>query len=182
MRHFVFSEIWIDLIQILTSNNWYYININGVRHGFLKSSRGLKQGNPLSPSLFIIGAELLSRMMHHLPIDNFILFSADTWSQMITHLSFVDDTILFSSGDIVSISMIMKKLELYELVSRQLVNKTKSSFLVSPNTLLGIIDDIRLITGNSQSHFPFTYLGCPIFLGRKKIEYFGNMVATLEPF
>lgn len=97
MRHLGFYEFWINMVFRLISNKWYSININSIRHGFFKSSRGLKQGDPLSPSLFIIGAELLSRMLDHLPMDNFIPFCIDTGSPIITHLSYTDDTILFSS-------------------------------------------------------------------------------------
>lgn len=42
LRQMGFSEIWIDIIWRLMTNVWYSININGVRHGFFKSSRGIK--------------------------------------------------------------------------------------------------------------------------------------------
>lgn len=77
-----FSDIWIDRIWRLLSNNWYSINLNDGRHGFFKSSRGLKQGDPFSPSLFVICAELLSRLLTILPNDGFIPYSAhkkDLW-------------------------------------------------------------------------------------------------------
>lgn len=54
MRKFEFGERMIDKIWRLMSNNWYSILINEQSHGFLSSSRGLKQGDPLSPTLFII--------------------------------------------------------------------------------------------------------------------------------
>lgn len=77
------------------SNVWYSVNINGVRHGFFKSSRGIKQGDPFSPSLFIIGAYLLSRLMDILLESDFISYSVDKNGPDITNLCYADDTILF---------------------------------------------------------------------------------------
>lgn len=98
-------------------SNWYSININGGRHGFFKSCRGIKQGDPISPSLFIIRAELLSVLMEQLKEDNFIHYLVDRGSLIITHLSFADDTILFLSRDPLSLMALMKKLSTYEKCS-----------------------------------------------------------------
>lgn len=66
----------------------------------------------------------------------------------------------------------MKKLSTYELCSGKLVNKGKSCFLVAPNTPQFVVDDIHHITGFNYSKFPFTYFGCPICKGRKKVIYY----------
>lgn len=60
MRKLGFSENWLDIIWRLMTDVWYSIIINETRKDFFTSSHGLKQGDLLSPSLFIIGSEVLT--------------------------------------------------------------------------------------------------------------------------
>lgn len=66
MRILGFSETWILMVLCHISCNWYSIIVNGQRHGFFQSTNGLRQGDPISPSLFVISAELLSTMLNKL--------------------------------------------------------------------------------------------------------------------
>lgn len=168
MRHFGFNETWIDIIWRLISNVWYSVNINGSIHGFFNSTRSLRQRDPLSPFLFLIGAELLSRLIESLNNYYFIPFSIDNCSPIISHLCYVDDIILFSSADPESLKMIMDKMETYEKISGQLVNKSKSGFYVKFKDDDPRINQIMQTTGFKHSKFPMQYLGCPIYIGRKK--------------
>ena len=73
--------------------------VNGSPAGFFQSSRGLRQGDPLSPPLFVIVMEALSRMFERARIGNFVSgFSVGGNSRgqfEISHLLFADDTLIF---------------------------------------------------------------------------------------
>ncbi|WMV41202.1 hypothetical protein MTR67_034587 [Solanum verrucosum] len=118
LRRFGFGELLIDLVWRIMSNNWYSIIINGHRHGFFHSTRGLKQGDPLSPALFILGAEVLSRLLNSLhQIPNYKGFFMEPKGPQINHLSFADDVIIFAATDRHSLKLIMDKLGEYEHTS-----------------------------------------------------------------
>jgi len=72
--------------------------------------------------------------------------------------------------------MIMKVIRDYEESSGQLVNRDKIFFLTAPKICASGINRMRQCTGFLDKDFPVTYLGCPLYIGRKKIAYFDNMV------
>lgn len=54
LKRFRFSKVIINMIWRMVSNNRHLVLINEQSHGFFQSSRGVKQRDPLSPTLFII--------------------------------------------------------------------------------------------------------------------------------
>ena len=99
LRKFGFVERVVDMVWGLLSNNWYSLVINGQVEGFFNSTRGVKQGDPLSPCLFIISAEVLSRGLNDLAMKKkTIAFSKPLRCPTISHLAFADDMVIFTNG------------------------------------------------------------------------------------
>ena len=73
--------------------------INGTLEGFFNSSRGLRQGDPLSPYLFVIGMEAFSRLIHKAVRGGFLsgcrIKGRRGDGALVSHLLFVDDTLVF---------------------------------------------------------------------------------------
>ena len=85
---------------------------------FFKSARELCQGDPLSPALFIIGAEVLSHSLNQLVTQRgFQGFKVPRDCPTITHLSYADDVLIFSSATVASFRIVMRVLDGYEAVS-----------------------------------------------------------------
>lgn len=78
------------------SSSWFSIIINGSPKGFFPAQRGLRQGDPLSPFLFLIVGEAFSRMLAAAAVRRLIQgFAPAPNSPVISHLQFADDTIIF---------------------------------------------------------------------------------------
>ncbi|XP_038697968.1 uncharacterized protein LOC119995523 [Tripterygium wilfordii] len=156
-RKLGFSEGWIDLVWNLISNNWFSILFNGNSLGYLKSGRGLRQGDPLSPALFIIMTESLSRNLNNLYLLN-AAFSYQTGRRMdiISHLAYADDILLFSNGSRKAFEGLLKVLSRYEHCSSTLRLMELTSF--------------------NKKKLSITYLGCPLSIERKRVNLYDNLV------
>lgn len=90
------NDQWVNLIHDYNSHNQYFVLINGRRRGFFSICKGSQIGDPLSLSLFVLNAEILSLMMTnpHNTID-YNSFYMKTNCPKVNHLCFVYDTILF---------------------------------------------------------------------------------------
>jgi len=133
----------------------------------------LRQGDPLSPFLFILGTEVLSRLFHQQ--ESIGLLKGIRIAKAcppINHLLFADDLIIFgkaTSSDANSISTCLQK---YCSWLGQKVNSRKSSILFSKNTSSASISSILgIIPFKLSSSSPF-HLGLPLFFGASRKEAF----------
>lgn len=109
MKKMGFPRVWIDCVWRLISNCWFNIMINGRVNGFFKSTQGLRQGDPLSPGLFILAVDALSRSLKDLfNVQDFKPIKMPKSGPNINHLSFADDIGLFCSGDKVLLIFFLK--------------------------------------------------------------------------
>ena len=96
LRRSGFSQKWCDWIGFCISTVHFSILINGCPQGFFASSRGLRQGDPLSPLLFVLIMEALSRLMvraiHERYLFGFLVGLAGDNPLMVSHLLFANDT------------------------------------------------------------------------------------------
>ena len=168
------------MIWRLVSNVWFSVLVNGASVGFFKSKRGVRQGDPLSLGLFIIGAEVLSRSLNKL-LENrdFKCFSMPRACPKITHLSYADDVIVFSSACPTSLRYVMQTIGWYEEVSGQQINIQKSGFLVHEKLSSRCVARVRRVTGFVAKPFLVRYLGYPLFIGRRKSAYFLGLVQSV---
>ncbi|XP_070036837.1 uncharacterized protein [Nicotiana tomentosiformis] len=97
----------------------------------------------------------------------------------LNHLSFVDDVIIFTSGSRVSLLIIMKILEDYENTSGQKIKKVKNHFMTPSCVFMYNVNRIQQITCFTRREFLITYLGCPFYIGRKRIIHFNDLISKV---
>lgn len=97
----------------------------------------------------------------------------------INHLCYVDDLLLFTSGDTLSIKMDMNELNNYKLVSGQLINRDKTKFYTYGCSDMRSKRRLRKWTGFKDVEFLFTYLGCLVYIGRKSVSFFADMTTKV---
>ena len=96
MERLGFHERWIRIVMAYVSSVTYAIRLNGQPCGRIVPSRGLRQGDPLSPYLFLLCAEGLSALLHKASSRNDLKgVAASTRGPRISHLFFADDSLIF---------------------------------------------------------------------------------------
>ncbi|KAL0293182.1 UNVERIFIED_CONTAM: hypothetical protein Sangu_3243200 [Sesamum angustifolium] len=125
-----FPQRWIGLVANAISNCWFSVLVNGEHAGFFHSTRGLRQGDPLSPALFVLAADYLSRGLERLFAAHPTIFYQAPGLIRVSHLAYADDLMIFTTTCRQNMELLRDFLRAYERVSGQLINGSKSSFIV----------------------------------------------------
>jgi hypothetical protein len=159
-----FGERWCSWIKHCISSVQFTVLINGFPSGFFGSSRGVRQGDPLSPFLFVLVIEAFSKMISAIYsrglILGFFVGTREVDRVEVSHLLFADDTLVFCGADASQISHIVALLVCFEAVSKLKVNLSKS--ILVP---VGSLDDVDQLAGHlgcGTSDLPLKYLGLPL--------------------
>ncbi|KAJ9697075.1 hypothetical protein PVL29_009023 [Vitis rotundifolia] len=149
LKRMGFGERWIKWIEWCISAVRFSVLINGTPSGFFQSSRGLRQGDPLSPYLFVIAMEVFSCFLRRAISGGFL----SGWSvrgqggegSLISHLLFADDTLVFceeSQDQMTHLSWLLIE-------------------LIPVRRVIGI-EDLALELGCKVGSLPSCYLGLPL--------------------
>lgn len=168
-----FGASMVELIMRCISSVSYSILFNGFPSTKFTPSRGLRQGDPISPFLFLICADGLSSMLRKAEASKAI-HGVRICRQVdpISHLFFADDTLLFTRASETEAEAIMDILLTYEVASGQKINLEKSEVSFSRNVCANMQNMLLTKLNFKAVNEHERYLGLPTFVGRSKKTVF----------
>ena len=169
LRKLGFHEKWVALMMECITTVSYSILINGEPSGTINPSRGIRQGDPLSPYLFILCTEGLHGLLNQAVVAGDIRgISICRNGPRLTHLFFTDDSLLFCRASIQECQNIQDILLTYEKASGQQLNRDKTTLFFGKNVHQSLQEVIISLLGVSEVKQYEKYLGLPSFVGRRK--------------
>ena len=151
----------------------YSMILNGQPIGYIKPSRGLRQGDPLSPYLFLMCVMGLQSLLHKAELEGQIHGVAICRnSPKVSHLFFANGSVLFCHVNEDECQKILDILDIYERGSGQKVNHDKTNVFFSSNTSHEVQVRIQQILGVPSIRQFEKYLGLLALVGRAKKQSF----------
>ena len=157
-----FGDRWRRWLKTCVSTVRFFVLVNGSPAGFFSSSRGLRQGDPLSPLLFLLIMEVLSRILKKSEeggfIQDFQVGPINSTGIRVSHLLFANDTILFCDASREQILSIRLVLTCFQAFTGLKVNMGKSEIVP-----IGEVRNIQFLANIFQckvGSLPMIYLVC----------------------
>ncbi|CAL1407884.1 unnamed protein product [Linum trigynum] len=168
-----FSSVWRGWIQECLQSATFSVLVNGSPSGFFAPSRGLRQGDPLSPLLFVLCTEGFAALLRKAISEKRLAgVKVAPRASRISHLFFADDSYLFLRGSLQECENLIEVLNEYEELSGQRVNLEKSAVCFSTNISLPDQEFLAAILGVGAVGVQDKYLGLPTLIARSKTTTF----------
>ena len=148
MEKMGFNRKWIKLIVVCIRSVTYSIMINGQPHGFFTPTRGLRQGDPLLPYLFLLVTEGLHALFEEVKESGVIKgVSLCPAGRQVSHLLFADGCLVFCRAIVSESVKIQSILYKCEQALGQSINRCKTNLFFSSNTLPKVQEAIKTFLG-----------------------------------
>uniref|UniRef100_A0A0A9E3E3 Reverse transcriptase domain-containing protein n=1 Tax=Arundo donax TaxID=35708 RepID=A0A0A9E3E3_ARUDO len=168
-----FDHTFVQLIMKCVRTVRYRIKVNGELTDEIMPQQSLRQGDPLSPYLFLMVAEGFSSLLHHAEASNMIQgIQICQGAPSVSHLLFADNSLILMKASEANAEQLQSILDLYESSSGQKINKEKSAVMFSRNTKANRRDSIKRTLAMTSEMVNEKYLGLPVYVSHSKKKAF----------
>ncbi|KAL0294225.1 UNVERIFIED_CONTAM: Retrovirus-related Pol polyprotein from type-2 retrotransposable element R2DM [Sesamum calycinum] len=189
LRMFGFHVVFIRWIEECVTSAHFSIFVNGGVHGFFAGARGLRQGDPMSPYLFVLVMEVLQMILQQfIEQDGQFLYHWRCQELKLFQLSFADDLLLLCKAYVRSVNLFPRGLDLFASLSGLHTNPQKSQLIIS-KAVSGLRDSLLETLGFQEGHLPVRKLTARIkgwegvqlsFAGR--VQLIKTVLVSLEVY
>ncbi|XP_039027612.1 uncharacterized protein LOC120161430 [Hibiscus syriacus] len=150
-----------DWIKTCVTTPSYSIALNDSLVGYFKGVRGVRQGDPLSPYLFVLVMNVLSRLLDAAARSGIFKYHPRCKRISLTHLCFADDLLMFCYGSLDSMLGVVSVLNKFYEMSGLMLNASKTE-MYACGVNDGVLEQIKRATRFRIDQFPVRYLGVPL--------------------
>ncbi|XP_026410423.1 uncharacterized protein LOC113305622 [Papaver somniferum] len=156
-----FGEIWRNWIRCCVEYVRFSVLVNGSAAGYFKSNKGIRQGDPISPFVFLLVGEALTFMIKKTQEEGLLSgFQAKSDGTVISHLQFSDDTLIFLDADVEQVKNLILILLYFEMLTGLKIDFAKSQIFG-----VGFDGDLSVfssILGCYRGVLPTIFIGLPL--------------------
>jgi hypothetical protein len=180
LGRFEFCSKWKEWIRACVFAGSMSVLVNGSPSEEINIQRGLKQGDPLAPFLFLLVAEGLGGVMKKgVELNRFHGFRVGGSNVVVSHLQYADDTLCVGEASITNLWALKAILRGFEMSSGLKVNFSKSS-LMGINVPLDFMTVASTFLNCKIGSVPFKYLGLPVGANPRRLTTWEPLLDSLR--
>lgn len=180
MQNKGFPTRWITWMKMIFQSGTSVALLNGIPGKVFHCIRGVRQGDPLSPLLFVLAADFLQSILNAAKQQGILSLPVNLpHDHDFTILQYADDTLIFIQGDARQLFFLKAILNTFVESIGLKVNYNKS-MMVPVNVTEQRIQILANTFGCSAGSLPFTYLSLPLSLTKLTVADFWPLVSKCE--
>jgi hypothetical protein len=173
------DDRWLSWLNMLMSTGTSEVLLNGVLGKKFFCQRGVRQGDPLSPLLFVGVSDLLQGMVNHLFHSGILHAPLNIPNTDFPIVQYANDTLLILQACPIQLAALKILLEDFSLATGLRVNYAKSC-LVSVNISDESLHSLAQSFGCTTGSLPFTYLVLPLGITKPTVQDLSPLVSLVE--
>ncbi|WVZ92388.1 hypothetical protein U9M48_038459 [Paspalum notatum var. saurae] len=172
-----FSSKWLTWTQDLLSSSLTAVLVNGTPGPWFGCKKGLRQGDPMSPYLFLLVADVLQVLIKN---DTAIRHPVNPQLPC-SVLQYADDTLIVMRGDTLGVAQLKGLLDQFSLATGLKINYSKS-VAIPMHMEQSVAEQCLQILACKQEGFPQSYLGLPLSNSKLRLNAFAPYIAKADRY